>query len=233
MENPTYIGRFAPSPTGLLHIGSLLTAVASYLDAKAHHGRWLVRMEDLDPPREMAGAASHILHTLAAFGLEWDGEVVYQSQRHTLYHTAFTQLQHQQLIYPCYCSRKTWQQAAHMGVDGWVYNGNCRNLASPTPHTKPPAWRIRVPHHTIAFHDAIIGDYAQNLAHDIGDFVLLRNNFIILNKFPTGSGCRRCRTRHHPHCARTRLTGFHTTPNLPTTMLTRPHTPLCPFTPIG
>ena len=174
MENPTYIGRFAPSPTGLLHIGSLLTAVASYLDAKAHHGRWLVRMEDLDPPREMAGAASHILHTLAAFGLEWDGEVVYQSQRHTLYHTAFTQLQQQQLIYPCYCSRKTWQQAAHMGVNGWVYNGNCRNLASPTPHTKPPAWRIRVPHHTIAFHDAIIGDYAQNLAHDIGDFVLLR-----------------------------------------------------------
>ena len=79
--SPPYIGRFAPSPTGLLHIGSLLTAVASFLDARAHGGRWLLRMEDLDPPREMAGAAGHILHTLAAFGLEWDGEVVYQSQR--------------------------------------------------------------------------------------------------------------------------------------------------------
>ncbi|HGM2624510.1 TPA: glutamate--tRNA ligase family protein, partial [Neisseria gonorrhoeae] len=80
-----YTGRFAPSPTGLLHIGSLLTAVASYADARSNGGKWLVRMEDLDPPREMPGAASHILHTLEAFGFEWDGEVTYQSRRYALY----------------------------------------------------------------------------------------------------------------------------------------------------
>ena len=99
--SPPYIGRFAPSPTGLLHIGSLLTAVASFLDARAHGGCWLLRMEDLDPPREMAGAASHILHTLAAFGLEWDGEVVYQSQRHSLYRAALDKLKNKDLLYPC------------------------------------------------------------------------------------------------------------------------------------
>lgn len=175
MDSPSYIGRFAPSPTGLLHIGSLLTAVASYADAKAHQGQWLVRMEDLDPPREMAGAASHILHTLAALGLEWDGEVVYQSQRHEAYQAAFHQLQQHDLIYPCYCSRKEWQSVATMGVDGWVYNGKCRaaSITSPLNH-KEPAWRVRVPAQEIAFHDAIVGHYQQNLARDIGDFVLLR-----------------------------------------------------------
>ena len=88
-----YIGRFAPSPTGLLHIGSLLTALASYADARAQGGRWLVRMEDLDPPREMPGAAAHILRTLEAFGFEWDGEVAYQSRRHPLYRAALQSLQ--------------------------------------------------------------------------------------------------------------------------------------------
>ena len=174
MENPTYIGRFAPSPTGLLHIGSLLTAVASYLDAKAHHGHWLVRIEDLDPLREMAGAAHQILHTLTTFGLEWDNEVIYQSQRHALYHTALAHLQQQQLIYPCYCSRKIWQQAAKIGIDGFIYNGTCRTLPPNSSHNKSPAWRVRVPNQLISFQDAIVGHYAQNLAHDIGDFILLR-----------------------------------------------------------
>ena len=101
-----YIGRFAPSPTGLLHIGSLLTALASYADARANGGKWLVRMEDLDPPREMAGAAAHILHTLEAFGFEWDGEVAYQSQRNELYQETLGRLKNAGLVYPCYCSRK-------------------------------------------------------------------------------------------------------------------------------
>ncbi|HGH6507797.1 TPA: tRNA glutamyl-Q(34) synthetase GluQRS [Neisseria meningitidis] len=199
-----YTGRFAPSPTGLLHIGSLLTAVASYADARAHGGRWLVRMEDLDPPREMPGAASHILHTLEAFGFEWYGEVAYQSRRYALYEETLCRLKTAGLVYPCHCSRKDWQAAAVHGADGFVYNGRCRNPQQrpalqgkqpaavhgadgfvyngrcrnpqqrPALQGKQPAWRIRVPDRDIGFSDGIVGGYAQNLARDIGDFVLLR-----------------------------------------------------------
>ncbi|MBH5962638.1 tRNA glutamyl-Q(34) synthetase GluQRS, partial [Neisseria meningitidis] len=121
-----YTGRFAPSPTGLLHIGSLLTAAASYADARSNGGKWLVRMEDLDPPREMPGAASHILHTLEAFGFEWDGEVAYQSRRYALYEETLCRLKTAGLVYPCHCSRKDWQTGARRGADGFVYNGRCR-----------------------------------------------------------------------------------------------------------
>ena len=170
-----YTGRFAPSPTGLLHIGSLLTAVASYADARSNGGKWLVRMEDLDPPREMPGAASHILHTLEAFGFEWDGEVAYQSRRYALYEETLCRLQTAGLVYPCHCSRKDWQAGARRGADGFVYNGRCRHPGQrPAPQGKQPAWRIRVPDRDIGFSDGIVGDYAQNLARDIGDFVLLR-----------------------------------------------------------
>lgn len=169
-----YIGRFAPSPTGLLHIGSLLTALASYADARANRGKWLVRMEDLDPPREMPGAAAHILHTLEAFGFEWDGEVVWQSRRHSLYRDALGRLKEKGLLYPCYCSRKDWQAAAAQGADGFVYNGRCLRPEDRPHPDKPPAWRIRVNDETIGFDDGIVGHYAQNLARDIGDFVLLR-----------------------------------------------------------
>ena len=170
-----YTGRFAPSPTGLLHIGSLLTAVASYADARSNGGKWLVRMEDLDPPREMSGASSHILHTLEAFGFEWDGEVAYQSRRYALYEETLCRLQTAGLVYPCHCSRKDWQAGARRGADGFVYNGRCRHPGQrPAPQGKQPAWRIRVPDRDIGFADGIVGDYAQNLARDIGDFVLLR-----------------------------------------------------------
>ncbi len=170
-----YTGRFAPSPTGLLHIGSLLTAVASYADARSNGGKWLVRMEDLDPPREMAGAASHILHTLEAFGFEWDGEVAYQSRRYALYEETLCRLKTTGLVYPCHCSRKDWQAGARRGADGFVYNGRCRHPGQrPALQGKQPAWRIRVPDRVIGFSDGIVGGYAQNLARDIGDFVLLR-----------------------------------------------------------
>lgn len=169
-----YIGRFAPSPTGLLHIGSLLTALASYADARAQGGRWLVRMEDLDPPREMAGAADDILRTLEAFGFEWDGGVAYQSRRYDLYHEALGRLKAKGLVYPCDCSRKDWQAAARAGADGFVYNGCCAGLDPQRALHKTPAWRVRVPDEIIGFDDAVVGHYAQNLAHDIGDFVLLR-----------------------------------------------------------
>ncbi len=172
--NP-YTGRFAPSPTGLLHIGSLLTATASYAAARAAGGRWLLRMEDLDPPREMPGAVADILRTLEAFGFEWDGEVAYQSRRHALYRAVLADLQARNLVYPCYCSRRQWQQEARAGADGFVYGGRCADPAFRQPENgKTPAWRLRVPDGDIVFDDAIVGRYRQNLARDIGDFVLLR-----------------------------------------------------------
>ncbi|WP_308184980.1 tRNA glutamyl-Q(34) synthetase GluQRS, partial [Neisseria polysaccharea] len=132
-------------------------------------------MEDLDPPREMAGAASHILHTLEAFGFEWDGEVAYQSRRYALYEETLCRLQTAGLVYPCHCSRKDWQAGARRGADGFVYNGRCRHPSQrPALQGKHPAWRIRVPDRVIGFSDGIVGGYAQNLAGDIGDFVLLR-----------------------------------------------------------
>ncbi len=170
-----YIGRFAPSPTGLLHIGSLLTALASYADARSRGGRWLLRMEDLDPPREMEGAADHIIRTLEAFGFEWDGEIAYQSRRDEIYAEALANLQGKGLVYPCYCSRKRWHSAAKVGADGFVYGGHCRHaLGKPSADGRLPAWRMCVPDEVVGFDDAVVGYYAQNLAHDIGDFILKR-----------------------------------------------------------
>jgi glutamyl-Q tRNA(Asp) synthetase len=167
-----YVGRFAPSPTGPLHFGSLVAAVASYCEAKANQGQWLVRMEDLDKPREMIGAADDILHTLVAFGFQWDDEVVYQSQRTSLYQEAFEQLQRKGLIYPCSCSRKEIADSANNGIEGLVYPGACRNgmLQLRSQH----AWRVKVTDEMISFNDAVQGHQSQVLSRDIGDFVLKR-----------------------------------------------------------
>jgi len=170
------IGRFAPSPTGPLHFGSLLAALASYLEAKTKQGKWLVRMEDLDKPREIKGAAAQILNTLEQFGFEWDGEVVYQSQRADLYQEVLSQLEKKDLIYRCKCSRKEIadsynQKPAHQGIDGLIYPGTCRNQqVSQTPY----ASRIKVSNNPISFNDAIQGIITQNLATQLGDFVLKR-----------------------------------------------------------
>jgi glutamyl-Q tRNA(Asp) synthetase len=163
------IGRFAPSPTGPLHFGSLLAALASFLEAKKHHGQWLVRMEDLDKPREMAGAASHILQTLEDFGFAWNGEVVYQSQRDALYQAALNQLQAH--TYACTCSRKEIADSAQHGIDGLIYPGTCRDK-----HIikTPNATRVKVDEQPIAFEDAIQGTIQQTLASQVGDFVLKR-----------------------------------------------------------
>ena len=172
-----YRGRFAPSPTGPLHFGSLVAAVASYLEAKTHHGQWLVRMEDLDTPREMPGAAEAILRALESFGFDWDGSIVYQSQRQEAYAAALNHLQDQGLIYPCACSRKEIADSASngsavLGIDGLVYPGTCRNGLAPGRSAR--AWRVKVERRTITFDDAVQGQISQDLSRDIGDFVLKR-----------------------------------------------------------
>lgn len=172
MASALYRGRFAPSPTGPLHFGSLVAAVGSYLEAKSHDGAWLVRMEDLDPPREMPGAADAILNTLDAYGFEWDGPVLYQSTRSELYEAALAKLRQDGLLYPCACTRKEIADSALPGIEGPVYPGTCRDgLAD---GRVPRAWRVRVDAADIAFEDAVQGRIRQNLADDIGDFVLKR-----------------------------------------------------------
>lgn len=166
-----YIGRFAPSPTGPLHFGSLIAAIGSYLEAKTHGGRWLVRMEDLDPPREMPGAADNILKTLDVYGFEWDGEVLYQSRRGEVYEAVLAQLRASGQLYPCACTRKEIADSAVQGIEGPVYPGTCRNGLQ---GREPRAWRVCTTKEEIAFADAIQGRQSQVLERDIGDFVLKR-----------------------------------------------------------
>ncbi|MBY0507796.1 MAG: tRNA glutamyl-Q(34) synthetase GluQRS [Bryobacteraceae bacterium] len=163
MPSLAYRGRFAPSPTGDLHFGSLVAAVASFLDARRAGGEWLVRMEDLDEPRTVPGAADRILRCLEAYGLFWDGPVLYQSQRHDAYAEALNQLG--PLVYPCACTRT---ELGHREY----YPGTCR-------HGLPPgrtgrSVRLRVPDREIHWHDQRLGPQCENLAHSTGDFVLKR-----------------------------------------------------------
>ena len=167
-----YIGRFAPSPTGPLHIGSLMAAVGSYLEARTHGGRWLLRMEDLDPPREMPGAADRILQDLEALGFRWDGPVVYQSTRLAAYDEALARLQAAGAVFPCTCSRSEIADSAVTGIEGPVYPGTCR---AGIPKAKAArALRVKVDSALIRFEDALQGPISQHLGRDIGDFVVRR-----------------------------------------------------------
>ena len=171
--NKPYVGRFAPSPTGSLHFGSLVAAVASYCDAKANAGKWLVRMEDLDKPREVSGAAGDILRCLETFGFEWDDEVYYQSKRDGLYAEALNHLQIQALIYPCTCTRKEISDSSNaQGIDGLIYPKTCFNHAPKT--SIHAAYRVIVLDKNIIFLDLVQGEITQNLARDVGDFILKR-----------------------------------------------------------
>ncbi|TLY47105.1 MAG: tRNA glutamyl-Q(34) synthetase GluQRS [Gammaproteobacteria bacterium] len=161
----TYRGRFAPSPTGPLHFGSLVAAVGSYVRARAQDGAWLVRMEDLDPPREVPGAAQDILATLGAFGMVSDEPVVFQSRREAAYQAAFDTLRTRAEIFPCWCSR------TNLEVYGGLHRGAC--VAAPD-RARAPAWRVRVLDRRIEFTDLLQGPYAQQLACDVGDFVIRR-----------------------------------------------------------
>jgi glutamyl-Q tRNA(Asp) synthetase len=167
-----YRGRFAPSPTGPLHLGSLLAAVSSFVDARAHAGTWVVRIEDLDRPREVPGAAEEMLRTLEAFGLTWDGPVIRQSDRTGAYRDALAALAANDLIYPCGCTRAEIARAGSLGHEGPIYPGTCR-LGLPSGR-RARTQRFIVPPGTIAFEDRIQGRQEQIVKEAVGDFVLKR-----------------------------------------------------------
>ena len=199
---PAYRGRFAPSPTGPLHFGSLVAAVGSRLDALAHGGEWLLRMEDVDAPRNVPGAAEGILTTLEAYGFEWEGSVLRQSERLDAYQAALDKLirnrsasrpgatlidpvsmrvskrhagqESRGQAYPCACSRREIaDSASHAAIDGGLaYPGTCRGGLP--PGRPPRAWRLRVDNDEVAFLDRLQGRISQHLETDVGDFVLLR-----------------------------------------------------------
>ena len=175
----SYLGRFAPSPTGPLHAGSLVTALASYLDARAHDGRWLLRIEDLDPRRETPGAAEAIIAELAMLGFEADAPVLFQSTRHAAYQDAFERLAHAGLVYPCACSRREIadSQVSPTPDGEAVYPGTCR--AGLPPGRAVRSWRLRVGDGTITWADRPAGwDHGRTqrsvLAQEVGDFVVRR-----------------------------------------------------------
>lgn len=162
-----YVGRFAPSPTGPLHQGSLVTALASWLDARRAGGRWLVRIEDLDTPRCVPGAAESILRTLAVHGLEWDGPVVYQNTRRDAYEAALHYLATRDLLFRCRCSRRDLAGCSR-------YPGTCRTAR--IPEDVPHALRLRVPQTTIEFSDRQAGTVRTRIDRETGDFVLKRRD---------------------------------------------------------
>ena len=183
-----YRGRFAPSPTGPLHAGSLVAALGSWLDARKNGGKWLLRIEDLDLPRSVPGAAQQIQSQLLACGLSWDEEIIYQSQRQAAYQKALERLNALQLVYPCTCSRQIIANAlASTGIktprnQEMVYPGTCRPASLMSNQiealmSSQKAWRVALPQNClIEFDDLALGPQSQNLNAEVGDFVLRRSD---------------------------------------------------------
>ncbi len=167
-ERPcAYIGRFAPSPSGDLHFGSLITAIGSYLQARACQGKWLIRIDDIDPPREVPGAASRILYALEHYGLHWDGEILYQSHRHEAYRHILNQLQQQGLSYYCTCPRQRIQQA------NGFYDRNCRELNLPVNHA---SIRLKQNNPVYGFKDKLQGYLNADPVMAEEDFIIHRRD---------------------------------------------------------
>ena len=169
-----YTGRFAPSPTGPLHFGSLVAAVGSYLQARQQQGKWLLRIDDIDPKKKKKGAADNIIRTLEQFGFEWDEQVLYQSARYSYYQDVVDDLVKQKLAYPCSCSRnsilkKTGQQKGEI-----IYPGFCRN--GPLKKSSTYSIRLRTKHEQIRFNDTLMGAFAVDLENEQGDFIIQRRD---------------------------------------------------------
>lgn len=177
-----YVGRFAPSPTGPLHIGSLYTALASYLDAKTQQGKWLLRIDDLDTPRNAVGSVDEILKTLDAFQLHWDGPIYFESEHLDAYHAHLELLQHDNLIYPCLCSRKVMAASrTETAQTESLYPNTCRNNVLPCD--QPHALRVKSADCTLSFFDRLQGFIEHKLAEQHGDFILKRKDHIIAYQF--------------------------------------------------
>ena len=164
-----YKGRFSPSPTGSVHYGTLVAAVGSYLQAKKNNGEWIIRIEDVDTTRKVKGSDTEILKTLDAFGFQWQGEVVYQSQRTEHYQYALENLIEQSLIFPCLCSRKTLAK-----IDSSIYPGTCHSRL--LPEAEQHALRIKADEINITFNDCVMGKQTQNIKHECGDFIVKRRD---------------------------------------------------------
>jgi glutamyl-Q tRNA(Asp) synthetase len=173
-EPDRYVGRFAPSPTGPLHFGSLLAAVASYLQAKSRAGKWLLRVEDIDPPRQQAGAVDEILSALECYGFGWDGPILFQSKSEERHREVINDLRVADLAYPCSCSRSALAEAKR-GPLGAIYPGTCRNGFDGDAY----AVRVRTDDEPIEFVDGLQGRYGQCLESESGDFVILRRDGLI------------------------------------------------------
>lgn len=168
---PAYVGRYAPSPTGPLHVGSLVAAVGSFLEARTRNGRWLLRIEDVDTPRIVPGAADGILRTLEGFGFTWDGTVVWQSARRAAYEAALARLRAEEWLFPCACTRRELADSALARDGARLYPGTCRTGLP--PGRAAHAWRVRVTGR-VDFDDRIQGPQHEDLEREVGDFVVLR-----------------------------------------------------------
>ena len=181
-KKPAVCGRFAPSPSGRMHLGNLWSCLLAWLAARSQGGRMVLRLEDLDPDRCTQDWCSQVMRDLEWLGLDWDNEPVYQSRRTDIYRTAFARLEERGLVYPCYCTRaeRLAASAPHRSDGVVIYDGRCRRLSpqerEKLASTRRPAWRVEVPEETVSFVDRIQGPFSQNLAHECGDFILRRSD---------------------------------------------------------
>ena len=178
----TVCGRFAPSPSGRMHLGNLWSSLLAWLAARSQGGRMVLRLEDLDTERCTRAWCDQVMRDLEWLGLDWDNEPVYQSRRTEAYRASFTQLEERGLIYPCYCTRaeRLAASAPHRSDGVVIYDGRCRRLSpqerEELARTRRPAWRVEVPEETVSFTDRIQGPFSQNLARECGDFILRRSD---------------------------------------------------------
>lgn len=176
------VGRFAPSPSGRMHLGNLWSCLIAWLSARSAGGKMVLRLEDLDPDRCRREYCDQVMRDLEWLGLDWDNRPVYQSERTEIYAQAFTQLEQQGLIYPCYCNRaeRLAASAPHRSDGVVLYGGRCRTLTAQQreelEQTRRPAWRLRVPDEDYTFTDLLQGTYRENLERECGDFILRRSD---------------------------------------------------------